>query len=96
MDVIYFIGILCAVWLFVEGAESIDFLKELLNVHKKTKSKKVVIKVLAKLLNCALCSGFWVGLIYYQSFEMGCLVSVSSEVFKRLVEKFLSNGRTTR
>lgn len=89
MEVINFIGLLCCVWLFVDGAASIDFIKEVLKVHKTTKTNNIVLKVISKLVNCCLCSGFWIGLVYYQSFVMGCLVSVSSEVMSRLISKFL-------
>ena len=90
MEVVYFIGVLSCVWLFVTGAESIDFIKEVLKIHSATKTNNTVLKVISKLVNCCLCSGFWIGLVYYQSFEMACLVSVSSEVFARLLNKFLT------
>lgn len=90
MEVVYFIGLLAMVWLFVTGAESIDFIKEILKVHSATKTNNVVLKVISKLVNCCLCSGFWFGLVYYQSFTMACLVSVSSEVFARLINRFLN------
>ena len=90
MEIVYFIGILACVWLFVTGADSVDFIKEIFKVHSGTKTNNVVLKVISKLVNCCLCSGFWIGLVYYHSFEMACLVSVSSEVFSRLIKRFLN------
>ena len=90
MEIVYFIGVLCCVWLFVTGAESIDFIKEVFKVHATTKTNNTILKVVSKLVNCCLCSGFWIGLAYYQSFEMACIVSVSSEVLSRLLTKFFT------
>lgn len=94
MEIIYFISILCAVWLFAEGAASIDFIKETLNIHSGSKSGKMWLKVTSKLVNCCMCSGFWFGLAYYLDFWMACLVSVSAEVFNRLINRFLTKWQS--
>jgi len=89
MEFINFIGLIVLVWMFVDGAGPVQFIKEQLNVHNDTKSSKVVILLISKLINCALCSGFWIGLLYYQSLELAAIVSVTSEIFYRFITKLL-------
>lgn len=85
MEIINFISLLCLTWLFVEGAASVQFIKQLAKVHPDHMGKDLTRQVLTKLFNCALCTGFWVGLFYYQNFILACLVSVAAEIFARLI-----------
>jgi hypothetical protein len=89
MEFINFIGLIVLVWMFVDGAAPVQFIKEQLNIHNDTKSNNTWILLLSKLINCALCSGFWIGLIYYQSLELAAIVSVTSEIFYRFITKLL-------
>lgn len=89
MEAINFIGLIILVWLFVDGAAPVRFIKEQLNIHNDTKSTNTWILLLSKLINCAMCSGFWIGLVYYWSFEMAAIVSLTSELFYRFISKLL-------
>lgn len=85
IDFVIFIGLLCLTWLIVEGAEPIQFFKRLTNIDNASNPKGYIQIFFQQLLNCALCTGFWVGLIYYQNIVLGCLVSVFAEIFYRLL-----------
>lgn len=96
MEVLKFFGLLSLIWYFVEGAKPIQFLKKILKVHPDSKPKDLTRQIIAKLLSCALCSGFWIGILYY--FELiptflliACLVGVCAEVFYRIL-KFIFNN----
>lgn len=87
--VIEYLALLVFTWMFVTGAASVQFIKNVCGVGPDSKPKHVVLKVLKELFNCCLCSGFWVGIIFYQSILMGCLVSFGSEVFHRITSKLM-------
>lgn len=95
METIKFLGLLCLTWMIVEGAGSIQFFKKLLRVHPANPAKDLTRQVITKLLNCCLCTGFWVGLFYYlfagydNYILAACLTSVGAELFAR-VWKFLT------
>lgn len=75
-EFVRFSGIICLVYLFVT-AQPIYWIKE-----------KLFIKgVLRELLDCCMCSGFWIGLIFYQDVLSACLVSVFSEGLYRVFNK---------
>lgn len=89
--VIEYISILCATCLFVEWAAPIQFIKEALNIAPESNPSNIPLQLLQALVNCCLCSGFWIGVIYYyfqkdgfQVILMGFLTSVGSEWFYRL------------
>lgn len=83
---IYGLGLLCLTWLFVKGSEPLQFLKKLVNLHNDTPLRNVWMIVLRKLVNCSLCSGFWIGLIYYQNILSASLFAICAEVFDRLLK----------
>lgn len=85
MEVINFIGILSITWLWAKGADSIQFLKNFAGIGNMSQPKKLWLQITQKLVNCSMCSGFWIGLIYYHSFIIACIVSISAEIFTRLL-----------
>lgn len=85
MEIIKFLGLLCMVWLFTTGSAPIQFIKEFLGLHEDSNTKNVFKKVVIKLINCDLCSGFWFGLAVYQNIWMACIVSICAEGFGRLL-----------
>lgn len=91
MEIVKFIGVIIGVWYFVEGSEPIQFIKEQLSIAEGSEPKNTWLKVLRALFNCCLCSGFWIGLAYYQSIELACIVGVSSEVFSRIWNRFTAS-----
>ena len=78
-----FIAICSLVFLFAVGAEPIQWLKALVNVQEDAEYKNKVQYFFVKLLNCSLCVGFWVGLIFYHSILFAGLVSIGSEFIAR-------------
>lgn len=97
METIKFLGLLCATWLFTEGAGPIQFLKRLLEIRANDTPKSLFKQVVRELVNCALCSGFWIGLIFYSfsGYEhwilMACLTSVAAELFARTISYIFNN-----
>ena len=85
METIKFIGILCATWLFVVGAKPIAFIKDQLKLGNLDEPKPIIMKAIRSLINCSMCSGFWIGLAYYQDFLMACIVSIAAEIFARMI-----------
>lgn len=90
-EIILFMGLLCLIWLFVEGSAPIQFIKKILNLHPDKPNRNIYRAVLIKLISCSLCSGFWIGLIYYQDFLLAGFTSISAEIFHRLLNDLLNN-----
>ncbi len=90
MEVINFIGILSITWLFATGAGSVKFFKNLFDIGPLSQPKQLWKQVAQELVNCSMCSGFWIGLAYYQSFILACIVSISAELFTRLLRLIMS------
>ena len=90
-----FIGLVILTWLFVEGAAPIQWLKGVLKVNSATKTENIFLLIIMKLVNCAKCSGMWFGFFYYwngsliNSFIMGAIVALCSELFHRHINKIL-------
>lgn len=90
METINFIAILAITWLFTTGAGSVQFIKDFFKVGNMSTPKGLTMAVIQKLINCSMCSGFWIGLAYYQNFLMACIVSISAEIFSRLLNLLFS------
>lgn len=88
MEVIKYIGVICATWLFTTGSAPIEFIKEFFNVSEDSEPKDRLRKVISSLINCNLCSGFWIGLAVYQNLWMACIISISAEIFGRVWDKY--------
>lgn len=89
LELIKFIGLTIGVWMVVEASTPIQIIKESLNIHRDTKTKKRFVEIIAKLFSCSLCLGFWTGLFYYQSVELALVTSLGSELFYRIANKTL-------
>ena len=85
MAIINFIGILSVTWLFTTGASAVQFLKNFGNIGNMSSPKNLTLQIIQKLVNCSMCSGFWIGLAFYQNFLMACCVSISAELYSRLL-----------
>lgn len=87
MKTLEFIGLLCFVYMFVQGADAIQFIKRMFDLGNLDKPRKLWKIAVQKLINCSMCSGFWIGLIYYtlsgstNPLLMACIVSIGSELF---------------
>lgn len=77
---ITFTGLICLTYLFI-NAEPIEWVKKFFLVDQTARTNKQWHMGLITLFNCSLCSGFWIGLIYYQDIMMAALVSLASEIF---------------
>ena len=73
MEFIKFIGVACFTFLFVT-AEPIE----------KIKDKLCITGLLRNLLDCALCSGFWIGIFVYQDIFIASIVACCAELIYRL------------
>lgn len=85
-----FLGINILTWLIVIGAEPIQYTKHLINIANDNEYRNDFQWFFKKLFNCFLCTGFWVGVFYYQSLPIACITSLSSEIIGRLINKKLS------
>lgn len=96
MEAIIFLGLLSAVWLFTSGAGIIRFIKELFKLDNEAKITNVKKHVLREFLNCAMCIGFWTGLLFYSVtgydhfFLLACLTAIAAEIFSRLMNLILN------
>lgn len=99
MEVLIYIGLLCVSWLFSTGASSIQQLKKAIGLDNKSVVKNIWMVIIRELINCAMCSGFWIGLTYYLWFEhsspflMACMVCVGAIPFEFLISTFISNTK---
>lgn len=101
MEAMIYTGLLAVTWLFVAGAGSIQFIKGLLKIDNEAKPKKLWHQLLRELVNCSMCTGFWVGLFYYgingydHYFLIACLVSIGSIIFTGIMniifDRWLNN-----
>lgn len=98
METINYIGLLCLTFLFTEGAGPVQFVKKLVGIHQDQEPKPLYKKVLQELVNCNLCSGFWLGFIYYWSLPntllMACITSIGAELFARAYKELLSKFKS--
>lgn len=90
MEIIKFISVLALTWLFVEGAASVKFFKDLANIGPDSNPSKTWLMVAKALVNCGMCSGFWIGLIVYHDIYMASLTSVCADLFGRFINKLNS------
>jgi len=95
MEYLNFFSLLIFILLLVKDAAPIQFIKRTLNIHNETNSENIVTLAITKLINCARCTGFWIGLIYYwdgnimQSILMASLVSFAAEILYRVTYKWM-------
>lgn len=83
ISIINIIAIACLSFLFAKGAEPIQWIKTLCKVDSDAAYINKVQWFFVKLLNCCLCSGFWIGLIITQSLYLACIISVLSELINK-------------
>ena len=79
MILINIIGLACLSFLFAVGAEPIQWIKEIFCVGPEDKYYNKIQWVILKLINCSLCSGFWIGLIFTQSIILAGIISILAE-----------------
>lgn len=80
MIIVNFLSLLCLTYLIAYGATPIELVKIYFNISNESYPTSNVIIFIRELVNCALCVGFWVGLLYYQSILLACLVSICAEI----------------
>lgn len=84
---INFIGLIAVIYLFL-NAEPIEWIRKFLMLSEETKAEKEWHTALITLFNCALCTGFWIGLYWYHSVMWAAMLSVAAEVFTVIMRKF--------
>jgi hypothetical protein len=96
MESIIFLGLLSLTYLIAEGAAPVQYLKKLLNIHNESTTTSLYKQVLKALVNCSMCSGFWIGLLFYSIsgydhfILYACLTSIGAEIFTRTINALFS------
>ena len=82
MEVIKFLGTIGTTLMIVQYAKPITWIKAYfrLTLDSKTYDREIYRNILKSLLNCSLCTGFWVGLAFYQNFYWGVVIAFASEL----------------
>ena len=83
------IGLCCITILFITS-EPMVLIKRYLGFKEENyiewnKSKQFIFR----LITCAMCSGFWIGLIFTQSILLASIVSVASEMINEKLKSEL-------
>jgi len=74
------LGLAAISFLFAVGAEPIQLLKHKLNILNVEDHNPEWKNFIIKLINCSLCSGFWIGLLFTQSLYSAAIISILSEL----------------
>ncbi len=82
-----FIGVILITLLFVEYAAPIQFIKRFFNVWTLDSPKETYKQVIQKLVGCAMCSGFWIGLAFYQSLYWAAIIAFCSEILNNILKR---------
>jgi len=84
-----YLGVIGLVLMIVEFATPIEWLKIHFKVDMgaKLKDNQLFRKLVQGLLNCALCTGTWVGLAFYWDLYWAMIVAFSCEIAYRLIKK---------
>jgi len=87
-----YLGVIGLILMIVKYAEPIEWVKVYFGVSNDTKLKDsdYLKKIIRTLVNCALCTGFWTGLAFYQDLYMATIIAFSSEIIYRIIDKLFS------
>jgi hypothetical protein len=85
-----YLGIIAITLLIVEFAEPIEWIKKFFGVSNDSEPKILIKQVLQKLVNCALCVGFWVALICTFNLYEAAVLSFASELSYRIVKQIFN------
>jgi len=81
------IELACLSYLFVVAEPSI-LLRELIGFKEENYFEYGKIKkFFHRLLNCCMCSGFWIGLIATGNIGTAAIISISAEIIYRIMNK---------
>lgn len=97
MEIVKFLGLLALTLLIVKEAKPVQFLKKQLKIHSESNPRDLTRQIIKELLNCCMCTGFWVGFTYYyftsgSAVLMGCLVSIAAELFARIINYLFNHS----
>ena len=84
---INFIGLCSLIHLFTSAAEPIQDIKAWYNLDTNAEYKNPYQWFFVKLLNCNMCTGFWVGLFFYHTLPLAAITSLTSEALGRIISK---------
>lgn len=85
--IIKIIGLASISFLIAKGAQPIQDIKSLLIISNDSEYKNKIQWFILQLVNCSLCTGFWIGLLFTQSIIIAGIVSVVSELIDRKISK---------
>lgn len=89
MDVIEILGLIGITLMIVEYAEPIQLLKRYYQVDDNSEPKQIHKRIIKGLTNCALCTGFWVGLLSLSIYK-AVIIAFLAEVTYTLLERFFN------
>jgi len=73
------LGLAALSYLFAVGAEPVQWVKTWFHVGPDSEYENKVQWFFLKLLNCPLCSGFWIGLICTNDLLLAGIISILAE-----------------
>lgn len=82
-DIFYsIIWVSCLTLLFV-NAEPMILIKRWMGFKEELMGSNPLRDYFTKLLYCCMCSGFFIGLVFTQNFQLACIISIVSELIDR-------------
>ena len=87
MIVFNIIAIAAITYLFIES-EPLILIKRFLGFKEENYNEYGKVKAfIYRLITCALCSGFYIGLIWTHSLQQSALISIVAEIITRLMKR---------
>jgi hypothetical protein len=84
-------GLAVICWMIAEGFEPLQVFKKIGPYDISDPSYWTGLMYwIVKFINCSLCCGFWIGLIYYEDIFKAALTSVIAEGISRLNKNTMS------
>lgn len=88
MVIFNIIAIAAITYLFIES-EPLILIKRFLGFKEENYNQYGKVKAfIYRLITCALCSGFWIGLMMTHSLQHAALISLAAETITRLMKRF--------
>jgi len=68
------------------NAEPMILIKRWMGFKEEEIGKNPLRDFFTKLLYCAMCSSFWIALIFTQNFQLTVIISIVSEVIDKIIK----------
>jgi len=87
METIKYLGVIGLVLMIIEYAAPIEWIKVYFNISESSNPKQLYKQIIRKGINCALCTGTWIGAIFYLDLYWAMVIAFSSEIAYKLLNK---------